>query len=138
MAPVSKHLHKLKRHTYKNKEQVYFCANGCGFRVKTNLALGLVSECWRCGKPFTMTEGSIRLAKPHCVDCTKREVPDKELLIDKILATAGEKKGKRKKENEYSIPGDFREQLQRTLQKVIKKDHADSTASDSSLDDDML
>lgn len=143
MPPRSDHLHKLKRHTYKNKEQVYFCAAGCGFRVKTNLALGLLSECWRCHKPFTMSESSIRLAKPHCADCTKRD-SSKEELVDKILSAKGDGDGKgsvkksTKAKGDFIIPGDFREQLQRTLDKVVRKD-ALSTETDDSLDnDDML
>ena len=79
-----KHVHKLKRHRYKTGNTVYFCVDNCAFKVSTELALGKKCICWRCGQPFTLTEYSIRLAKPHCGDCHKpkgailerTEVPD--------------------------------------------------------------
>jgi hypothetical protein len=64
------HIHKLKRHTYKNGEIVFFCVNDCSYKIKRELSLGKKCICWRCGEPFTMNEYSIRLAKPHCNDCT--------------------------------------------------------------------
>lgn len=66
-----KHTHKLKRHTYSNKESVYFCVLDCPFKVKVELALGKLTVCWRCGKSFNINEYALRLAKPHCMDCKK-------------------------------------------------------------------
>jgi hypothetical protein len=71
---MNKHVHKLKRHTYTNKEQVYFCVLDCKFKVKRELALGKSNICWRCGREFNLNEYSIRLAKPHCDLCTKTKV----------------------------------------------------------------
>lgn len=68
-----KHVHKLKRHKYKNGEHIYFCVNDCKFKVNTKLALGTTTECWKCKQPFSMNEYSIRLDKPHCPNCTKRK-----------------------------------------------------------------
>lgn len=66
-----KHVHKLRRHTYKTGNAVYFCALDCKFKIITSLALGKRTICWRCGEEFVMNEYSIRLAKPHCEKCHK-------------------------------------------------------------------
>jgi len=82
MATKKKHHHKLKRHTYRNGEQVYFCVLDCTFRVKCELAEGLIVICHRCDKPFAMTQSSCELAKPHCNNCTR----SKKREADEILA----------------------------------------------------
>lgn len=67
-----KHVHKLKRHIYKNGECIFFCAkDDCSFKINADLTLGKSAECWRCNEPFTMTVQSKRHDKPHCVGCTK-------------------------------------------------------------------
>lgn len=66
-----KHIHKLKRHTYKSGNQIYFCVLDCGYKISPALAVGKKSICNRCGLEFTMTEYSVRLAKPHCEACHK-------------------------------------------------------------------
>ena len=66
---VEKHLHKLKRHTHATGSQIYFCVNDCSYRISVELSLGKVSECWRCGKAFSMNVYSQTLAKPHCENC---------------------------------------------------------------------
>lgn len=67
----TKHIHKFKRHTYTNGEQVFFCVLDCKFKINVGLAIGKVTICNRCGKEFALNENSIRLAKPHCTACTK-------------------------------------------------------------------
>lgn len=69
------HIHKLKRHKYKNGEEVYFCVNDCKFKCITPLALGKTVECWKCGKPFEMNTYSIRLDRPRCNDCVEHKNP---------------------------------------------------------------
>lgn len=69
------HVHKIKRHTYKNDETVYYCVDNCSFRVNSALSEGKVVKCWRCDKPFAMNSNSKRLAKPHCNECTKGAKP---------------------------------------------------------------
>jgi len=64
------HAHKLKRHTYSNGTQVYFCTlPDCSFRSAIGLNLGKRTICWRCGKEFLMNVYSLTLAKPHCEEC---------------------------------------------------------------------
>lgn len=71
-----KHVHKLKRHTYKTGNTVFFCAMpDCSYKTATALALGKRCICWRCGEPFIMNEYSVRLAKPHCEKCHKPKEP---------------------------------------------------------------
>ena len=63
------HVHKLKRFRYKTGGAIYFCVSDCSFRVGVELSLGRKSECWRCGKPFSMNKYSTNLDKPHCEEC---------------------------------------------------------------------
>lgn len=66
----SKHIHKLKRITYKNGSKAFFCTlPDCFFKIGTQFALGKQSLCNRCGKPFIMNAYIIRKALPHCEDC---------------------------------------------------------------------
>lgn len=59
----------------RNGERIYFCVKDCKFRVHIDESLGKTVECWRCGKPFQITEYSKRLDKPHCNTCTKSGKP---------------------------------------------------------------
>jgi hypothetical protein len=71
---ILKHTHLYKRHTYSNGEQILFCTRGeCDKKINVKLALGKPAVCWRCQKEFTLNEYSLRLAKPHCMDCKKRK-----------------------------------------------------------------
>jgi hypothetical protein len=72
---IEKHIHKLKRYSFKTGNTLYFCAlPDCHFKLNPGMALGKRSICWRCGEPFIMTEYSLRLAKPHCANCHKPKV----------------------------------------------------------------
>lgn len=73
--PIQKHTHKLKRHTYKTGNAIFFCALDCQFKISIPLALGKKSICWRCNNEFILTEYAIRLAKPHCENCHKPKKP---------------------------------------------------------------
>ena len=71
-AKEPKHVHKYKRLTYKTGSSIFFCTlPDCTNKIKTPLALGKSSLCWRCGEVFIINEYSIRLAKPHCENCHK-------------------------------------------------------------------
>lgn len=88
-----KHTHKLRRHTYKTGNAVYFCAlPDCSYKIHTALALGKRSVCWRCGEDFIMNEYAIRLAKPHCEKCHKPKVglPDGIVEQAREALAAGE------------------------------------------------
>jgi hypothetical protein len=73
MSRVQAHVHKLKRYKYKSTgTAVYFCTlPDCAYKTDTKLTLGKRSICWRCGHEFLINEYSIRLSKPHCMDCKK-------------------------------------------------------------------
>lgn len=72
----AEHIHRLKRHKYKNGTAVYFCNLNCHFKVEVPFAVGKVVLCNICNEPFTMTEYSIKLARPHCTGCGKIQVKD--------------------------------------------------------------
>ncbi len=85
------HFHKFRRHTYKNKTQVYFCVNDCDYKVDVGMALGKKSLCNICGNEFIMNEYTIKLARPHCTACGKVKVTDldgKDRFVNKARPTA--------------------------------------------------
>lgn len=70
-----KHVHKLKKHSFKSGNQVFFCAlPDCHCKFAPALVLGKRCICWRCGEEFIMNEYSLRLTKPHCTNCHKPKV----------------------------------------------------------------
>jgi hypothetical protein len=72
---IQKHVHKLKRHTYKTGNMVYFCTlPDCHFKIDTALALGKRTLCNICDSEFIINEYTTRLARPHCMDCSKQKV----------------------------------------------------------------
>lgn len=52
------------------------------------MSLGKKVVCWRCGREFSMNEYSIRLAKPHCNDCTKSKTEQALTAEDVVVVTA--------------------------------------------------
>lgn len=73
---VLKHIHKLKKHQYK-AGAVFFCILvDCHFKMEVPFLLGKESLCNICGKVFIMREYALKLTRPHCGDCGKREVKD--------------------------------------------------------------
>jgi hypothetical protein len=84
-----KHTHKFKRHRYKSGNEVYFCAlPDCSVKIAPALALGKRTICWRCENEFVMTEYSVRLAKPHCLDCHKPKSKVGSLSISTTSTTS--------------------------------------------------
>lgn len=72
------HLHKYKRVKLSKKFTVYKCMKpACTHYVDVKLAEGKLCECNRCGSPMILTKSVADLARPHCIDCTKRkkEIP---------------------------------------------------------------
>lgn len=75
MSPT--HVHKLKRHTYKTGTKVFFCTlPDCNYKITVQFALGKKCICNLCNAEFTMNEYSVKLAKPHCQNCSKVKVTD--------------------------------------------------------------
>lgn len=95
---VVKHIHKLRRHKYPNKTVIFFCTLDCNYKVEAALSLGKEVLCNQCNEPFTMTEYTTKLSKPHCSNCGRKEVKDsdgKKYYISKreaklIAATAAD------------------------------------------------
>jgi hypothetical protein len=72
---TAKHTHKLKRYKYSTGNAVYFCTLAdCHFKIECPMALGDKSICNLCNEEFIMTEYTIKLAKPHCDNCSKIKV----------------------------------------------------------------
>ena len=75
MAKVEKHVHRLKRHTYKSGNSIYFCTlSDCLFKVDVALAFGKTALCNLCNKEFTMNEYQCKLNRPHCDGCSKKKI----------------------------------------------------------------
>lgn len=72
---TQKHVHRLKRHAYETGNKIFFCTlPDCSFKSQTELMLGKRVICNRCNKEFILNQRSIRLALPHCDDCSKVRV----------------------------------------------------------------
>lgn len=79
MAKSPSHLHRLKRHKYPTGNAVFFCTlPDCHYKIDVPLALGKRSMCNICGNEFIMNEYTLKLAKPHCSDCGKVKVKDRD------------------------------------------------------------
>lgn len=83
---MSEHIHKYKRKNLggyiyekgkaakRKKYLVYACTiSGCTHYVPSYLAEGKISICNTCAEAFVMTKKTMKLALPHCEDCTKKE-----------------------------------------------------------------
>jgi len=75
---IGKHIHKFKKHKYKTGMAVYFCTLDCSFKVEAPFALGKEVLCNICGEPFIMNEYSLKLVRPHCNNCGRKEVKDSD------------------------------------------------------------
>ena len=75
---AANHVHKFRRKKYKSGNTIFFCVLDCPFKVEAELALGKVSLCNICGAEFEMNEYTIKLNKPHCINCNKAKVTDKD------------------------------------------------------------
>jgi len=84
MAKKYNHFHKYKRTKLGDKGFiVYRCmVPGCSHYLRKELLVGSLCQCWRCEEPMVITSYMLRLARPHCVDCTKKKKVDKK--IDKL------------------------------------------------------
>lgn len=84
------HLHKYKRIKLGKDYLVFRCMSpACPHYINVKLAEGKLCECNRCGSPMIITKATMDLARPHCIDCTKRkkEIPVEQ--ISEFLAKSG-------------------------------------------------
>lgn len=87
---MEKHIHKYVRiKVGKNKRIEYRCIlPGCTHVKRGEYILFQKSICNRCGNVFIIEQNMLKLAKPHCNDCTKTRV---DLTIpDDVLAKIGD------------------------------------------------
>lgn len=74
---MTKHVHRLKKHKYKNGTQIFFCTlPDCHYKIEVPLALGKESLCNICGEPFLMNEVALKLNSPHCRNCGRQAMRD--------------------------------------------------------------
>ena len=74
---IVKHIHKLKKHKYpKTGMSVFFCTLDCNYKVEAPFALGKECLCNICNEPFIMNEYTLKLIRPHCNNCGRKEVKD--------------------------------------------------------------
>lgn len=71
-----KHIHKLKKHKYaKTNTSIFFCTlPSCHYKVEVPLALGKEAICNICDEVFIMNEYTLKLVRPHCSNCGRKEV----------------------------------------------------------------
>ena len=88
MPRIQQHAHKLKRHLYKTTgSRVFYCVlSDCSFKTEVQFTLGKKVICWRCGREFAMNEYSIRLAKPHCNNCTKSKTESEAIASEQVAS----------------------------------------------------
>ena len=92
-----KHTHKLKKHQYKTGNSIYFCVlPDCHYKLDTALSLGKRTLCNICNAEFVMTEATLKLHRPHCMDCGKVKVQDADgktryvkKVVNKVLTDIG-------------------------------------------------
>ena len=55
--------------------EIYFCTlPDCSFKNEVHFLLGKETLCNICGQPFLMNERTLRLLRPHCVNCGRKAV----------------------------------------------------------------
>ena len=112
---MAKHTHKLKRFKYKSGNTVYFCSlPDCNFKSTPALLIGKRSICNRCGEEFILNEYSIRLAKPHCLNCHNPKDKSSPSYIPS--ETISEEKKKQLLDGSWEIP---KESLSERLSKAV-------------------
>lgn len=82
------HLHRYKKVNLgrDGKEYlVYRCTKPlCTHYLRIDMAEGVMCECNRCGNPMIIDReiliksGGKPMAKPHCINCTKKKQPNLE------------------------------------------------------------
>lgn len=73
---TASHVHMLKKHKYKTGVEIFFCTLNCNYKVEAPLALGKECACNICGEAFFIDALSIKLIRPHCINCGKKIVID--------------------------------------------------------------
>lgn len=127
----------MKRHKYRNKEEVYFCTlDDCDFKMSCKLCLGKSNICWRCGSVFEMNEISLRLAKPHCIKCTKHKGDVADLDMNELVAVAKDAT-KIREAVEKKPATDLKSRMARMLDDVARH-AANKESTDNPEDGDMI
>ena len=129
---IQKHVHKLRRHEYKNNEQIYFCVLDCDYKIKVELALGKTTLCNKCNKPFILNPYALRLAKPICSSC--KGVKSPKIDLTEVLH---EHTPEPSYPSRSAISDDNSDILSR-LRKVIDKSDTAETQIDDAIKDDLL
>jgi predicted nucleic acid-binding Zn-ribbon protein len=146
---IRKHIHKVKRKTYRNHEKVYFCILDCDYKINVALAEGKEFLCHRCGEAFKMNSYSIRLAKPHCPKCQNEkcevvilDTPDLDIskLLDlkPTITTEARSNTESKSKTKKPIHDDTTEDLKARLSKSISSLISSANDSNDSTEDDLL
>lgn len=70
-----KHVHKLKKHTYKTGQEIFHCIlPDCTFKMETALCEGKEAICNLCGDVFVLNVSHLRRKLPHCYKCGRVRV----------------------------------------------------------------
>jgi hypothetical protein len=57
---------------------------GCVHHIREELAEGRLTICHRCNNEIVLTKLNMKLAKPHCDDCTVRKNKSVDVIADLI------------------------------------------------------
>ena len=89
------HIHRYKKvNLGRNGKDylVYKCVKPvCSHYIPLHLAEGKMCECNRCGEPMVITKLVMNgsqggpMARPHCIDCTKKKVETDVTSINEFL-----------------------------------------------------
>jgi len=117
--PKQSHTHKLRKRKYPSGNSVFFCIlPDCHWKIDAPLALGKRALCNICGEEFFMNEYTIKLNKPHCVNCGRVKVKDSD------GATRYVKKASNKVLSNVAVETaeDLRNRLNNTIAPVVEDD----------------
>lgn len=95
MPKKQNHVHRLKKHRYPTGNAIFFCTlPDCHYKIEAPLALGKNTLCNICGSEFIINEYTLKLIKPHCLDCGKVKITDADgknryvkKVTNKVLAS---------------------------------------------------
>ena len=75
---MSKSNHKVHKYIRVNVTKTWViykcCLPNCPHFVPVKLVIGRDCICYRCGNVFTMTNHTSTLKRPHCKDCTGKDI----------------------------------------------------------------
>lgn len=87
---IGKYIYEKGKAVKRKKYLVYACSvTGCTHYIPVYLSEGKISICNKCDEAFVMTKKTMKLASPHCEDCTEKNKDIKPTTLQ-LLEELGE------------------------------------------------